>query len=807
MKFFRLLLAAAFIPITLFSQGLTISSNAVFSLGSATLSLSNDFTNDGTFNPENGTIAFTGPTGNQTYTDATNTPLNNLTVDKADGYFMLSHDITVNGDITCNSDLNLNSHTIYMGSGAYLYESAGATVMGTSGQIETTRILNAPSDLNVAGLGAMLTTTADLGSTRIVRKHNSQPTNTMGSILRYYEIEPTNNTALNATLTLAYDQDELNGLTEANLQLFRSTDGTTWLRQWGTLDMPTKKVTLSGINSFYLWTLANNEGTTLSNAGGTIGCSKGSSVEIFSSVFLTDPDDENSAGAVVQITNNYIDTEDVLSFSNKNGITGSWNNTTGKLTLSGTASKDKYVDAIRSVMYGVSSSSVTESTRTFSLTVNDGSNNSNTVYKDIKVSDSDLLPYLSVNNGTSVNEGSFIVLNDSFLRAEDPDGASASVTYNIVKEPCNGELTFNNSLLKNGSSFTFTQNDIANGKLIYTNNGSEASDDYFVFYLSDSDGSMSGNFTFNISIDGVNDPPEADSLEKILMKEDQPYMLGLSHWFNCISDPDNDDSTLTFYLTCTDNNICIKPICDTLYEITSAENYFSSDSVLVTIKDPSKDSCRVYALLIIEPVNDLPAFMGLPPSFEITQNIVTTIDINEYVNDIETPDSLLTYSFEVDADSIFINYNSENGKMNILSHGAFAGETNLTITVMDTDGGLSSISVLLTVLESVTANESSEGLPSDFILYNNYPNPFNPTTKIRYGIPLSDGHMETHVQLKIYDLLGNEIATLVDEKQNPGYFEYYWNAGSYASGIYFYQLIVSNGINKFREVKKMILMK
>ena len=810
MKLLRLFLISALIQVTIFSQGFTIGNNAVFSLGSATISFSNNFENNGTFNPQNGTVAFTGPSGNQTYTDVSEVELNNLTVDKTSGDVLIANDITINGTLTCLSgDLDLNGKTIYMGSTANLSEDAGSTVKGVTGHIEATRTLNAPNQINVAGLGAVLSTTADLGSTKIIRRHSSQPTNTMGSILRYYEIEPGNNTNLDATLTVYYDQDELNSLTEANLQLFCSADdGTTWLRQGGTLDMPNKKVTLTNLNSFSFWTLGNNEGTTLSNAGGMIGCSKGSSVELFSSVFLTDPDDQNSAGAVVEITNNYIDTEDYLSFTNKNGITGAWDNSFGRLTLSGTASKDAYVDAIRSVTYGLSSSTATESVRTFSLTVNDGSNNSNTIYKDVNVSESDLQPYLSVNNGATVAEGSILILNDTNLRANDPDNASSSITYYIVQEPKHGQLSFNSSLLKIGSSFSFTQNDIANGKLVYTNNGSEASSDYFVFYLSDSDGSKSGNYTFNITVTGTNDPPKVEEIEIITMKEDQIFMLGLSHWYNCVFDPDDADSALTFYLTCDNDKICITPVSDTLYKITSAENFFGSDSVLVIFKDPSNDSCSVSTFIIIEPVNDPPEFTELPAYFEITQRSVTSIDINSYVSDIESPDSLLTFSFEVEADSIFINYDSESGIMNIYSLGSFIGTTNLIIIVTDPDGGTSNVSTSLNVLESITENENSEQLPAEFILYHNYPNPFNPTTKIRYGIPLLTGEQnEAQVQLKIYDILGNEIAAIVHEEQTPGYYEYSWNGANIASGIYFYQLIVNSGINKFREVKKMILMK
>ena len=77
------------------------------------------------------------------------------------------------------------------------------------------------------------------------------------------------------------------------------------------------------------------------------------------------------------------------------------------------------------------------------------------------------------------------------------------------------------------------------------------------------------------------------------------------------------------------------------------------------------------------------------------------------------------------------------------------------------------------------------GIPGDqFRLFQNYPNPFNPTTTITYQIPISE-----KVAIKVYTLLGNEIATLVDEKKSPGTYQVTWNADQYPSGVYYYRMI------------------
>jgi hypothetical protein len=89
-------------------------------------------------------------------------------------------------------------------------------------------------------------------------------------------------------------------------------------------------------------------------------------------------------------------------------------------------------------------------------------------------------------------------------------------------------------------------------------------------------------------------------------------------------------------------------------------------------------------------------------------------------------------------------------------------------------------------------------VPGEFILLQNYPNPFNPVSKIKYNIA------ETElVSLKVTDVLGRETAMLVNEQQEPGFYEVEFNAASYSSGVYFYTLKAG----KFSETKKMILMK
>ncbi|MBK7631219.1 MAG: T9SS type A sorting domain-containing protein [Ignavibacteriales bacterium] len=105
----------------------------------------------------------------------------------------------------------------------------------------------------------------------------------------------------------------------------------------------------------------------------------------------------------------------------------------------------------------------------------------------------------------------------------------------------------------------------------------------------------------------------------------------------------------------------------------------------------------------------------------------------------------------------------------------------------------------------ITGVEEENELLINFSLDQNYPNPFNPSTKIKYTIPnVSLSEVEgSRVQLKVYDVLGNEVATLVNESKPVGTYEVEFNASNISSGVYFYKLQSGN----FVETRKMILLK
>ena len=100
----------------------------------------------------------------------------------------------------------------------------------------------------------------------------------------------------------------------------------------------------------------------------------------------------------------------------------------------------------------------------------------------------------------------------------------------------------------------------------------------------------------------------------------------------------------------------------------------------------------------------------------------------------------------------------------------------------------------------ITSVEQVENdlLPTEFRLEQNYPNPFNPSTTIQFSVPKT-----SHVTIKIYNILGREVAALIDEEYQPGQYKVVFEAGQLASGLYVYRIQAGD----FLETKKLMLLK
>ncbi len=257
---------------------ITTTGNAVVCL------LNTDLQNDGTINQLSGTGKFVFNGNANSIISGTTTPnfaiLEMAKTGNANLTLQQHIGITENVLFTSGS-IELNNKNILLQPTATLIgETETSRITGLAGgYVEITNTLNAPTATNVGNLGATITSSQNLGSTTIRRGHTSQTGLGGGgsSIYRYFDIIPTNNTALNATLRINYFDAELNAQTEVSLVQYKSPNNLNWSNMgFTTRDGSLNYVEKTGLNDFSRWTLSNlNNTLPVSITQFSAGCSNG----------------------------------------------------------------------------------------------------------------------------------------------------------------------------------------------------------------------------------------------------------------------------------------------------------------------------------------------------------------------------------------------------------------------------------------------------------------------------------------------------------------------------------------------------
>jgi len=204
-----------------------------------------------------------------------------------------------------------------------------------------------------------------------------------------------------------------------------------------------------------------------------------------------------------------------------------------------------------------------------------------------------------------------------------------------------------------------------------------------------------------------------------------------------------------------------------------------------------RDNGGITMLQFTVPV-ELTSFTAVSSAEKVTLSWSTATETNNHGFEIERRIN----SYDLNENWITIGFvdghgtTSEPNSYNFIDD---LGSTNITsvsyrLKQVDFDG----------TIEYSDVVDITNIVPAEFRLSQNYPNPFNPSTKISYAIPVN-----AHVTLKVYDALGNEITTLVNEEKPAGTYKINFDASNLSSGVYFYTLTSGN----FVEAKKMILMK
>ena len=155
----------------------------------------------------------------------------------------------------------------------------------------------------------------------------------------------------------------------------------------------------------------------------------------------------------------------------------------------------------------------------------------------------------------------------------------------------------------------------------------------------------------------------------------------------------------------------------------------------------------------------------------------------------------------IDADDIQSNPIVETGSYNYSNAGTFGNDENVLLiydSLIVNQYYQEFVKRFTDAGGTIGVQQLSSEVPSEFKLSQNYPNPFNPVTVINFDIPKND-----FVLLKVFDITGREVTTLVNSKLSAGSYEVTFNGSSFGSGVYFYQLQSGGNI----QTKKMILVK
>lgn len=230
--------------------------------GNAQLTLENmHFTNNGLFEAGTSRVSFQG-LQTVSINGSVSTQFYDLHINKInDGVVVLNYDAGVSHHVIfSNGRLSVSNYVLDLGTTGLLQgESETSRIEGSSGQVRAARMLNAPLDANPGNLGAIISSSQNLGLVRVHRGHEGQFVHggINAPVYRYYQIIPAQNIGLNASLNFSYLEAELNGNTENSLSLFQRTAPSAWAnRGFSSRNAAANTIAQTGLDSLSLFTVS-----------------------------------------------------------------------------------------------------------------------------------------------------------------------------------------------------------------------------------------------------------------------------------------------------------------------------------------------------------------------------------------------------------------------------------------------------------------------------------------------------------------------------------------------------------------------
>jgi hypothetical protein len=409
---------------------------------------------------------------------------------------------------------------------------------------------------------------------------------------------------------------------------------------------------LSGIESSTLAFVENDAATPIS-----------------ANIVVADVDSPQLAGATVAITSNFAAGEDVLGFTNQNGISGAFNASNGVLTLSGTATVAQYQAALRSVTFRNTSDNPSTSPRTITFTVRDSGGASNSVSRSVSVASVNDAPVV-VNQNRGTPEDTPLAIT---FTASDVD--SSSFTFEIVSGPSNGTLS--------GSGATRT----------YTPNLNFVGSDSFTFRASD--GTSNSNIaTVTITVGGQNDAPVAVN-DTASTSEDVPVSIQV---LANDTDDENDPLTVQSVAVTSSTNGTVSISADKKSVLFTPAAEFSGTGIFSYVaNDGALDSNAAVVMVQVLAANDAP--FALADSYNVSAFAPRTLQVpapGVLANDSDAEGDALQAILQTSTSKGELNFKTD-GSFSYTPGALFSGTDTFTYVAFDGQAYSTPVTVALSV--------------------------------------------------------------------------------------------------------------
>ena len=408
-------------------------------------------------------------------------------------------------------------------------------------------------------------------------------------------------------------------------------------------------------------------------------------VAVDDAVAVADVDDANLEGAVIQITGNYVNGEDTLSFTDQNGITGTWTAATGTLELTGTATKAQYQTALRSITYTNASETPDTNTRTVTFTVNDGDADSAAETRDITIA--------AVNDTPVADDATFTI-------AEDAADGTVVGTVTATDLDTSDTLTFSITAGNDDGIFAI---DGATGKIAIADKTkldyeAAASHSLTVTVTDNGTGALTDTAAVTVNVTNINEAPLGeDAALTVAENSANGTLVGTV----TATDPDVGD-TLTYAITA-GNDDGIFAIDSSTGKITVADgtklDYETATTYTLTVqvKDAGELTDTLTAAVTVGGVNEEPSVNSY--RFRVDENSAAGVRVGTVsASDPDAGDTLI-YSIIAGNENDAFSIDPETGEISIRNSDALDFETHASfeLTIQVTDSGSLSKTASVTI--------------------------------------------------------------------------------------------------------------